>query len=120
MIAAIYARKSTAQRNADVEMRSTARQIERAHAFAVPIGVYGELIDEQRVHVALLEVARVDPVVRARDLVATLRVRDDVAIDLEDQLLDAFFLSGLCEFRLGDVGAGEAPADVINRLALAR
>ena len=59
--------------------------------------MHGELVDEQRVHLALLEVARVDPVVRAGHLVAALGVRDDVAVDLEQQLLDAFFFEHLFE-----------------------
>ena len=59
--------------------------------------MHRELVDEQRPHVALLEVARVDPVVGAGDLVAALGVRDDVAVDLEHQLLDAFFLEDLFE-----------------------
>ena len=39
---------------------------ERADAAAVHLGVHRELVDEQRPHVALLEVARVDPVVASR------------------------------------------------------
>lgn len=59
--------------------------------------MHRELVDEQRIHVALLEVARVDPVGAAGDLVAALRVRDEIAVDLEQQLLDALFLEHLLE-----------------------
>ena len=59
--------------------------------------MHRELVDEQRTHLALLEVARVDPVVAAEHLVAALRVRDDLASDLEDELVDALFFEDLLE-----------------------
>ena len=83
---------------------------ERADAAAVPVGVHRELVDEQRPHVALLEVARVDPVVRAGHLVAALGVRDDVAVDLEQQLLDALLLVDLVEPVLASAAAGTRPS----------
>ena len=70
---------------------------ERAHTLAVIIGMDRELVDEQRPHVALLEVARVDPVIRAGHFVAALGVRDDIVADLEQELLDALLFEDLLE-----------------------
>ena len=72
-----------------------------ADAAAVPVRMHRQLIDEHRAHVALLEVARVDPVVRAGHLVGAFGVGHDVPVDLEEQLLHALFLVDLLEAMLG-------------------
>ena len=50
---------------------------EAADAAPLVVGVHGELLDEERAHVALLEVALVHPVVGAGDLEGALGVADD-------------------------------------------
>jgi len=56
-----------------------------------------ELVDEQRPHVALLEVPRIDPVIGSGHLVRALCIRDDRVVDFEQQLLDAFLFEDLLE-----------------------
>src|SRR4051812_26788975 len=63
----------------------------------MPVRVHRELFDEERTHVALLEVAGVDPAVAAADLVGALGVGDDLTTDREEELLDALFLVDLRE-----------------------
>ena len=62
---------------------------EAADAPALVVGVHGQLLDEERAHVALLEVALVHPVVGAGDLERALGVADDSVLapvvgDLEE------------------------------------
>src|SRR3569832_203323 len=59
--------------------------------------MHRELVDEQRPHLALLEVARVDPVIAARHFVAALGFRVVLVVDLEHELFDAFFFEDLLE-----------------------
>jgi len=78
-------------------------QEKAADAEALIAGVDGELLDEERAHVAVLEVTLVHPVVAADDLHRTLGITDDLGAllvvrgDLEEELLDALFLVDLDE-----------------------
>jgi hypothetical protein len=74
--------------------------------------VHGQLVDEHRPHATLLEVARVEPVVGARDLHGALGVADDLVLTLEQQLLDVFIVVDVEETVLG------ARTLVFDRLAI--
>src|SRR4029079_10882057 len=61
---------------------------ERSDAAPLIVGVRRELLHEERPHVARLEEARIDPVIRSGDLERALCIADDLAVDGEHELLD--------------------------------
>src|SRR5262249_34512201 len=75
---------------------------EGPHTAPVVVRVGGELLDEQRPHPALLEVAHVDPAVVAAGVRRALGVADDLIAHLEEELVDVLLAVSLDEPPLGE------------------